>query len=247
MTSPAPIPRGPWGPVATIAFTCVIAGAFMLVQIALAVPYLLMTVKQTSPAAIEAAALSLESDGRFLSFAEVFSGTTAVGLTLLFAWLRRGPAVREYLALGGVPRPTALRWLLYTVSLGVLLEVASQLAGYPAVPEWMLNIYRSAGSLPLLVFALLVVAPVVEELVFRGFLFAGLRRSWLGDTGTILVASAVWAAIHLQYRAFYVGQVFCLGLLLGAARVRTGSVVLAMGMHALFSAVAMIQLALEAR
>lgn len=247
MTSPAMAARGPWGPVATIALTLVIAGAFVLVQLALAIPYVLLTVKEKSQAAIEAAAGSLEGDGLFLGLSEVASGTAAVGLTLLFAWLRRGPTVREYLALRPVPRATALWWLLYTVLVGVLLEVVSYLAGYPSVPDWMFRIYRSAGSLPLLAFALLVVAPVVEEIVFRGFLFEGLRRSWLGDAGTVVVASLVWAVIHIQYQAFYIGQVFCLGLLLGAARVRTGSVLMAIVMHSLFSAVALLQLALEVR
>lgn len=247
MTSPETARRGPWGPVATIALTLLIAGAFLLVQVALAIPYVLLTAKEKSQAAMEAAAASLEGDGLFLGLSEVCSGTTAIGLTLLFAWLRKGPTVREYLALRPVPRATALWWLLYTVLVAVLLEVVSHVAGYPSIPDWMIRIYRSAGSLPLLVFAVLVVAPVVEEIVFRGFLFEGLRRSWLGDAGTVVLTSLVWAAFHIQYQAFYIGQVFCLGLLLGAARVRTGSVLITIVMHSLFSGVALLQLALEVR
>jgi len=89
------------------------------------------------------------------------------------------------------------------------------------------------------------VAPIFEELSFRGFLFEGLRRSWLGDSGTILVTSLVWAVIHTQYQLVYVLQIFALGLLLGAARLRTGSIVTPIAMHALFSAIAIVQVVEE--
>jgi hypothetical protein len=223
----------------------VIAAAFVVAQVAVGIPYVLATAKGKSQAAIAAAAASLNSDGLFLGLSEVCSGAAALGLTLLFAWLRKGPRVRDYLGFTPVPRSTVLRWLLYTVLVGILLEVAAYLAGYASVPDWMMKIYRSAGSLPLLIFALLVVAPVLEETVFRGFVFEGLRHSWLGDVGTTLVASLAWAAMHLQYEAFYIGQVFCLGLLLGAARIRTASLVTPIAMHSLFSGVALLQVTLE--
>ncbi|MEW6251974.1 MAG: CPBP family intramembrane glutamic endopeptidase [Planctomycetota bacterium] len=47
--------------------------------------------------------------------------------------------------------------------------------------------YRSADHrLP---FVLLVVAlgPLVEELLFRGFVIPGLRSSWLGAAGAVLI------------------------------------------------------------
>ncbi len=239
--------RGPWGPLATIGFTLVIAGAFLVVQGVVAIPYLLFTVTERSQAAIAVAAASLQSDGLFVGISEVCSATIAVALTLLAAWLRKGPVIREYLGFRTVPRVVALRWLLYAVLVVVLLEVLAHLTGYAATPDWMLRIYRSAGSLPLLLFAIVVVAPIVEEIVFRGFLFEGLRRSWLGDAGTVLLTSVVFASIHVQYEAFYIGQVFGLGLLLGAGRMCTGSVILTIAMHALVNAVATLQLALEMR
>ena len=84
-----------------------------------------------------------------------------------------------------------------------------------------------------------------EELVFRGFLFEGLRHSRLGNAGAIILASAVWASIHLQYEWFYVGQILVLGLLLGAARLFTRSLVPSILMHALVNGIATLQVALE--
>jgi membrane protease YdiL (CAAX protease family) len=243
---PAEPPRtGPWGALATIFFTLTVAGLFLLVQIAVAIPYLIFKLAGTPQPDVEAAASGLESDGLLLGISEVVAGTAAIGFTVLLAWVRKGPRVRDYLALRGVPRPTILRWLLYTVLLGVALEGISYVAGYASVPVWMFEIYRSAGFLPLLLVAILVIAPVLEELVFRGFFFEGIRRTRLGDAGAILLASVLWAGTHVQYELFYMGEIFILGTLLGAARVRTGSIIPPILMHALFSVIAVIQVALE--
>jgi membrane protease YdiL (CAAX protease family) len=51
----------------------------------------------------------------------------------------------------------------------------------------------------------------------------------------------LWAAIHLQYDAYGIGMIFVCGILLGYARMRTGSVLLCMVMHAFMNLVATIQ------
>ena len=244
---PAPSRIGPWGPFATIAFTILIAGLFVLAQIALAVPYLIFKVAGTAEPDFEAAASGLESDGLFLAIAEVLAGSIAVAFTLFLTWIRKGPKLRDYLGLRPTARITTLQWLLYTVLLAVLLDGVSSLAGYAVVPDWMLAVYRSAVYLPLLLLAMLVVAPVLEELLVRGFLFEGLRHSRLGDPGTIFLTALLWACVHLQYEWFYIGQVFVLGLLLGVARVRTRSLVPPMLMHTLFNGIATLQVMLESR
>ena len=45
------------------------------------------------------------------------------------------------------------------------------------MPAVWAQTYASAGSLPLLLLALVVVAPIFEETLFRGFLFRGLAAS----------------------------------------------------------------------
>jgi membrane protease YdiL (CAAX protease family) len=236
---------GPWGPFATVAFTILVAGSFILVQTVLAIGYLMFKVAGQSGRGLEAAVAALETDGLFFSLAEVVAAPTAIGFTVLFAWMRKGPSIGEYLALRLVPTGAILRWLLYTVLIAVLLDGLSYVTGHAVVPDWMVAIYRSAGYLPLFFFSILVVAPVGEELVFRGFFLEGLRHSRLGNTGAVLIAALVWASVHLQYELFYIGQVFVLGLLLGVARVRARSVVPPILMHALFSAIAVLQVVLE--
>ena len=237
--------KGPWGPLATAAFTVLIAAAFMVVQTALAIAYLVVKVVGSPKTDINIAARALQADGLFIGLAEVIGGSLVLGVTILIAWLRKGPTLREYLALRPVARLTMLRWLFCTILLGALLDGLSYLSGHAVVPDWMVGVYRSAGFLPVLLFALLVVAPVLEEVVFRGFLFEGLRHSRIGDSGAIVLASLAWASVHLQYELFYIGQVFIFGLLLGAARLRTRSLVPPILMHALSSGIATLEVAFQ--
>jgi membrane protease YdiL (CAAX protease family) len=236
--------KGPWGPLATALFTVLVAAFFTVAQTVIAIPYLILKVARSPHTDILGAARALQTDGLFFSAPELLGGVAALGVTILIIWLRRGPSLREYLALRPVKRLTVLWWLLWTVLFGVLLDGIAYLAGYTEGPSWLLDIYQSASFLPLLLFSIVVVAPVLEEAVFRGFLFEGIRHSWLGDVGAILLASSVWASVHTQYEWFYVGQVFAFGLLLSAARLRTGSLIPPILMHALFSGVAMLQVAL---
>jgi hypothetical protein len=240
----------PWGVPATIGFTIVIFIVFVVVQIGVAFAYLIvkgLAAPATTTADMEAAAAGLEKDGLFLGLTEQVAGPVVLGVTILFAWLRKGLPLRDYLALRPVPRHSILWWLLCTMLVTGLLDVVGYFAGYPQVPTWMMDVYRSAVFLPLLFVALVVVAPVLEELVFRGFVFEGLRHSRLGSAGAILLTALVWACIHLQYEWFYVAQIFVVGLVLGAARASTGSLLPAIVAHALMNATATLQAALVAR
>ena len=68
--------------------------------------------------------------------------------------------------------------------------------------------------------ALAVTTPVVEEIFFRGFVFAGLTRR-LGAWRAMVVSSAVFSAFHLELAVLI--PIFVTGLLLAWLYQRTGS------------------------
>jgi membrane protease YdiL (CAAX protease family) len=78
-------------------------------------------------------------------------------------------------------------------------------------------------------FAFVIVAPVAEELFFRGGLFAAYRVR-LGPIAMPLVSGLVFGALHLEPRALPV--LALLGVLLGAIYERTGSIYPGMLLHA---------------
>lgn len=104
---------------------------------------------------------------------------------------------------------------------------------------------KLAGVLPLLWFATIVVAPLTEELLFRGFLHRGWTRSWIGVSGTILLTSVLWAALHQQYNWLGILCIFLMGLIFGWVRHRSGSTSPVIVLHALNNLVAMILVTLQ--
>ena len=75
-------------------------------------------------------------------------------------------------------------------------------------------------------------APIVEELLFRGFLFSQLKTTKLGINGSIILTSLIWTSIHLQYDLFLLIPIFLLGLLLGYLMHKYNSLYLVIIVHA---------------
>ena len=127
-----------------------------------------------------------------------------------------------------------------------LADLSAYLSGRAIVPPFVVEAYRSArdsGTLPLLFLALAVAAPVTEEIVFRGFLYRGYAASRGGPAGAILIPAALWSVMHLQYEAFFIFQIFLLGVVFGWLRWRTGSLWLTIILHAIINAASLLQTA----
>jgi len=67
-----------------------------------------------------------------------------------------------------------------------------------------------------------LLAPVGEELLFRGLLLPWLH-SWMGRTVALVASAAIFASLHAFYGIF-TGWILFLGLLLGWARLSSGGV-----------------------
>jgi uncharacterized protein len=103
---------------------------------------------------------------------------------------------------------------------------------------------RASGWLAVYLAALFVFVPISEEFVVRGFLFRGWSQSFLGPVGAVVLTSAVWTALHIQYHAFYLAEIFTIGLVLGYFRWRTGSTWLTVIVHAGINVISVIETAL---
>ncbi len=81
--------------------------------------------------------------------------------------------------------------------------------------------------------SVVLVAPIIEEFLFRGFLYSQLRRSFLKDWGAIVVSSLVWTAIHFQYEIGILFFLFLFGLFLGYFRIKYNSLLIPTALHAI--------------
>jgi hypothetical protein len=184
----------------------------------------------------------LGHNGLLWALGTLVTAPVTTGLAVLFAAMRRGMALRDYLGLNPVAWRTLALWLGALLVFIVASDSVTILLGRPVVPDVLLEVYRTAGIPVLLWFVLIVVAPVSEELIVRGFIFKGLQHSPVGDLGAVVLTALCWAVIHVQYDAYGVGL-----LLLGCARLRTRSVVPGMVMHAVMNLVAGVEVVVALR
>jgi membrane protease YdiL (CAAX protease family) len=101
---------------------------------------------------------------------------------------------------------------------------------------------HTTAGIVLFVVLVVFMAPLFEEIFFRGFLFRGFSSSW-GWVAGACVSAAVFGIAHLQLDVFV--PLFALGLALAWVYKRTGSLWTSIVFHALFNAVAVLAWALK--
>jgi len=172
--------------------------------------------------------------------------------TLAVIWLATRMARQPfalYLALHGPAGRDLVRALALVLAVQLAWFAAGRLIGQ-GPPEFAIDTLRSArasGWLAVYLAALFVFVPITEELVVRGFLFRGWSQSFLGPAGAVVLTSAVWTALHIQYNAFYLSEIFVIGLILGYFRWRTESTWLTVIVHAAINLASVIQTTLVER
>ena len=111
----------------------------------------------------------------------IFFVSIPVQLALLFLLAQKpGGSATDYLGLKVPRRGELMVGVAATVALIVVGNALSWLLGRFIVTSFQLDIYRTAeaaGWLPLLWLAVVVVTPIGEESLFRGFLFRGWLRA----------------------------------------------------------------------
>jgi len=226
-----------WG---TLLWGILVAAVFVVAQTTVA----LLMMSGMSPEEMDTFALTADTNGALITLATF--ATTVVGSLLILAIIKikRGATIKHYLALNPVPAREVLKWFGGLVVIIVLADLAMYLLGRPIIPEFMVKAYSSADSLWMLWLAIIIGAPLFEELFFRGFLMQGLQHSFLKPVGAIIVTTALWAVIHHQYDIYGIIIVFILGLVLGYARIKSGSLILPITMHLFVNAVATVQVSI---
>lgn len=134
---------------------------------------------------------------------------------------------------------SALIWTACFAGLVILEEILSPMVGVPAPERWG-TVYGLPTKL-LRVVAMVVSAPVAEELLFRGLIYHVVANTWLRDTGAIVVSAAAFAALHVQYGAAALLFVVIDGLFYGTVRYSTDSILLTIALHAAGNAYAAYQ------
>ncbi len=219
----------PWSPVAALVMTALIAlgpGIAGIAAIAFAMPHM------------------AQDDGgqSFMSLATWQGVAFAAGvqvLSLILVWTIAGR---------GGPRAPVLRMtgerftLAFYATAAVLLIVSTGILEFILYKSFAVDIFAdtswlregltSATALGTFVIAV-ILAPLWEELAFRGFLLSALAKTRLGFWGAALIANVLWTSLHGTYTWAGVASVFTAGLILSWLVWRTGSIKPAIVTHAI--------------
>jgi membrane protease YdiL (CAAX protease family) len=128
--------------------------------------------------------------------------------------------------------------VLATTVLGTVSDYAYRKVVGPVPKENVVTIFpHTSAGLVLFVVLAVVVAPLLEETFFRGFVFQGLARSW-GPLAGALTSALIFAAWHQQLSVLI--PIFGLGILLAAVFYWTRSIYANIAFHAVFNAIGIV-------
>lgn len=160
----------------------------------------------------------------------LWRGFSALFLTVLF--LKNPLHLWRVFGLG-----RRVDWLLVMASLAIIGALDWAIYTYAPVsdadPTDFLESAKPAfPELAALLFSAVIVAPVFEEIVFRGFLFQGLRKK-TGAVWAAVISTVFFALIHTQYDFWGWISVGLTGAAACYMTHRTGSLKSAIALHAL--------------
>ena len=136
---------------------------------------------------------------------------------------KRGIDLKNELGLFLFHKSVLLR-SIFALALLLILEEVYMRVLQVEVPESFLRFMLSEPII-LGIITTLIVAPVLEEFIFRGFLFSQLKIR-LGNWAAISLSSLAWTLMHLQYEIKILAVLFVLGLFLGFFRWKYNSLFL---------------------
>ncbi len=166
----------------------------------------------------------------------------AFGSVLLWALGRTRAPLAEVLLLGPIRPALALPMVLSVLGLSILLSEMDNLFRtlFPA-PEWLGEALRSlaSGRVSLWgsIVSAVIVAPVTEELLFRGVILHGFLRRY-AVRGALGASAILFALVHLNPWQFL--GALCLGLVFGWWFLKTRSLLPCILGHALNNALPLI-------
>lgn len=112
-------------------------------------------------------------------------------------------------------------------------------------PQFMLDVKaqtKTSFDMIMLVLGICIVAPIMEEVIFRGLAYKRLVQSKAGISGAIIITSVVFTIIHFQYDFNVLAILSIFAFLLGYVRYKTGNLVYCIILHMQLNTLSTIEL-----
>ena len=231
-----PKPDVAWGPRAAIIVSLV---AYIVSQLILIIPIALISATAGDGQDFD----TLLSESAWLQL--TLTGVSAAGL-LATLWLFLKSRKLRFKNLGfKKPKLQDFGWLavavfVYYILLIITVTIASNVPGFNAEQAQDVGFAAVSGwQLVLAFIGLVILPPLAEEMLFRGFMYRGLATKWPKIIAA-LVTSALFGLVHFQWNVAL--DVFVLSLVLIALYEKTKNLWMCVGLHAIKNFLAFLAL-----
>ena len=165
----------------------------------------------------------------YIVHVECHQSITALGLSLVNVSNNIKQGIKKYLVT-----------LPLIILAGFIINLISSYYGINPemqdVVKWILE-ENSIFILMSLIFFGIIIAPLIEEIIFRGFLQSALKN-YFGRRYAIVISASLFAAVHMDVFAFF--QILILGILLGYLYEKTQTLVASVVIHILHNSLTLV-------
>ena len=175
-----------------------------------------------------------ESNNNIVGFTMMLSGIAMIWHLIHFKYVKF-----NLKSFGEVSGKTIALSIPLIVAGMIFINLCSEFIG---LPDMMQDTFRAMSRNVFGIISITIMAPLVEELLFRGAIQGHLLRKGMKPVYAILIASAVFGIVHMN--PIQIPFAFAIGMIFGWLYYRTGSVVPGMIGHFINNSIATIQMAL---
>ena len=189
------------------------------------------------------------ADPGLATYLAMFIGQGFLIVPVLIYFKRKNFDFRDSFRLNFNSRDVIYTTLFISIGAMILSDELNILIGMIIpIPDSFLQIEallkpKDPFSLVLLIITIVIIAPIGEELLFRGFLQKGLEKAWDDVTKAILFSSLFFAVIH--FNPFWIIQIYFLGVLLGFLAWKTNSIIPCIIFHMIINATSLFFTSIE--
>jgi len=185
------------------------------------------------------------SEGMAFSLSGIIGYLILIPLTLLFLYidgnlertremLRFGSAKRVLILCLGIPLVIIIIDFILVMIYGVIWF---GIFGEPSTNTDLGTSWESSNiEIAIMFLSVAIVTPIVEELMFRGYILDAISRKH-SDWTAIIWSSILFGLVHID--PFVIGQAFMGGILYGWIRMRTGSLLPSIAGHVMWNMLAL--------
>ena len=153
------------------------------------------------------------------------SATASIITLIIFLWRKWTPVGKTYIQ----SKPWATLIWSAVAAIGVVIPSVWLQEQMPALPDVAGETLTKIISTPGGYFVIALLAPVVEEVVFRGAILRALLSSMKSKWGAICISAALFALVHAN--PAQMPHAFLMGWLMGWLYMKTGSILPAIVFH----------------